>query len=832
MNPPLLLGYFPVPSTAFRPKTSLILTLFLATLAAFLSSIARAQLYTETSTLFGDLNTAEYFGYTVAASGDTLVAGTSSNKRVYVFIRSDSSWVLQQKLTVNYSDFSYGEVAVDGDTLFAGGVVYVRSGGSWTVQQAFPLTDPRGAIRGDTLIIGNPYEASLPRNNDGSVLVYTRDGTTWTQQAQLLPAAPGQQEELGTSLAFDGNTVIAGINNGPGGAYVFVRDGTTWTRQARLVLPSGSGWMRVALEGDTAAVSDPANNHIYIFTRSGTQWSITQTLMMPPTGGGSFGDELSLSGGILAAGAEGTYFLYSQTPTGWILGESFSRGTFFGNATLANRGKLFVWGDPFDNTQAYAGGIVKTFSVPPPPAPGGGWQDLDIGAVGIAGNTTISGAEIAVRGSGADIWENADQFHFRTESLTGDGAIIAQVKSTGSGHPWAKIGLMFREDIAPASRTVMAFVTPGSHLGTQTRLATADTTRFQDAGWRDAPIWLMLARSGNLFASYRSDDGNTWTPIGSSTVNMPPTIHVGLAVSSHDNTTLATGIFSDVEIVGLPPPGELNAPTHLTGSLVNGTSIRLQWTDNTNDETGFNVERSLGSGSGSFTVIVSTGSNVVEYTDSNLMANTTYTYRVRAVRDSDFSEPSNTFTLTTTTTPPQTLIGQDIGEVVVPGSYTNSNGIVTINAAGSDIWEQADNGYFVHREITGDFDIRARVTSLTNTHPWAKAGIMVRESLAPGARNVFTLLTADNVAGLQVRDTFNASTSFTGGPWVNAPYWVRLVRTGSTFQSLISENGTTWQILGTRSLPLPATLRAGLAVSSHVPDTTTQATVTSLQFGN
>lgn len=801
-------------------------------LALLPAPTARGQLYTETNTLFGDANTAEYFGYFVAASGDTLVASTSSNKRVYVFVRSGTGWALQQKLTAPYSDFAYGQVAVDGDTLFAAGVVYVRSGGSWTVQQTFPGPDPRGAIRGDTLAIGNAYETGTPANGDGSVRVYARSGATWTQQAQLLPDAPGQGEQLGTTVALDGDTLVAGISSGAGGAYVFVRDGTTWTRQARLVLPTGSGWMRVALEGDTAAVSDPANNRIYIFTRTGTGWSITQTLTMPATGGGSFGDELALSGDILAAGSEGTYFLYSRTPSGWIPAQSFNRGTFFGDATLANRGKLFVWGDPFDSTQTQVGGIVQTFSVPPPAAPGSGWRDVDVGDVGLAGGSTETGPEVAVRGSGADIWDTGDQFHFRTESLTGDGAIIARVDSAGSGNPWAKVGLMFREDVAPASRNILLMVTPGSHLGVQVRSDTADTTLFYDGGWASAPIWLMLTRTGDLFGAYRSDDGDNWTSMGGYTIYLPPTIHVGLVVSSHDNAALHTGTFSGIEIVPLEPPGPVVAPSNLSASLINGTNVRLQWTDNSSDESNFNIERATGAGSDAFAVIKSVDANVTQFTDTFTQPNTTYTYRVRAVRYSDIpSEPSNTFMITTTDSPPpETLIGDDLGTVGMPGAFTESDGVLTIDAAGADIWGEADSGYFVHREITGDFDIRARVTLLTNTHAWAKAGLMVRERLAAGSQNVFTLLTADNAAGMQVRDSLNGPTSFTGGPWVRAPYWVRLVRTGSTFQSFISADGTLWQSIGTRDLTLPPALLAGVAVSSHVANTPTRATVSSLEF--
>ncbi len=699
---------------------------------------ARAQLYTETSAIHGDpISGDDSFGITVAASGNTIVVGTTSAPphgpfRCYVYTLTTHGWDLQQHL-----DFPTYDVAIDGDTLVGGGVVYVRSGASWTVQQTpIGLEHPRAALQGDTLVLGNPNDRT---QDHGSVYVFVRSGSTWTQQAVFGPDAPTTSQMMGNSVALDGDTFIAGVNGSTTGAYVFVRSGTTWTRQTRLFLPTGNGAdMKVALEGDTAAVSDPANDRVYIFTRSGTTWTLAQTLTMPATGGNNFGHKLSLNGGILAVGADTVFYLYSKTSSGWILAQTLvppANGSgdygYDGGAALANEGKLFVTGKPTNQ-------LVHVFSVPPPPAPGSGWRDTDIGAVGVAGGSSITGDAGEVRGSGSDIWENADQFHFRSETLTGNGAIIARVTSAGSGNPWAKVGLMFREDVAPASRTVTAFVTPGDHLGLQARAATADSSTFVDGGWAGAPIWLMLSRTGDVFDAFRSDDGSHWTPIGSATVKMTATIHVGLAVCSHDNTVLNTGTYSGIELVGSTPPPP----------------------------------------------------------------------------------------------PPGTLTDSDLGTVGVAGTHSESGGVITIDAAGADIWNEADSGYFLHREITGDFDIRAHVTALANTNPWAKAGVMVRESLDANARNVFTLVTAGNAAGMQVRSATGAATTFSAGPWYNPPLWVRLVRTGNNFQSFISGDGATWQSVGTATVALPATLHAGLAVSSHVANTTTHATIEGLDFGD
>jgi hypothetical protein len=57
-----------------------------------------------------------------------------------------------------------------------------------------------------------------------------------------------------------------------------------------------------------------------------------------------------------------------------------------------------------------------------------------------------------------------------------------------------------------------------------------------------------VVRSGNTLTGYHSSDGTTWTRVASETIAMPSTVYVGLAVTSHDNTALATATFDNVEV--------------------------------------------------------------------------------------------------------------------------------------------------------------------------------------------------------------------------------------------------------------------------------------------
>jgi hypothetical protein len=123
--------------------------------------------------------------------------------------------------------------------------------------------------------------------------------------------------------------------------------------------------------------------------------------------------------------------------------------------------------------------------------------------------------------------------------------------------------------------------------------------------------------------------------------------------------------------------------------------------------------------------------------------------------------------------------------------------------------------------------ITARVVDIQNVHEWTKAGVMMRDGTAPGARNVFALMPSNraNQFRLQKRTTTDGTTSGTPGGAAPQISWLRLVRRGSTFTASTSTDGTTFTALGApTTMAMPASLAVGLAVTSHVPGTTASAT--------
>ena len=93
------------------------------------------------------------------------------------------------------------------------------------------------------------------------------------------------------------------------------------------------------------------------------------------------------------------------------------------------------------------------------------------------------------------------------------------------------------------------------------------------------------------------------------------------------------------------------------------------------------------------------------------------------------------------------LSADDLGFPVEAGTtFTWGTGYY-VAAGGSDLWGNADEGYFVYREFTGAFDMRARIDDLVGGDEWAKAALMARETVDAGSRNQAILITKMAIDG-------------------------------------------------------------------------------------
>jgi regulation of enolase protein 1 (concanavalin A-like superfamily) len=156
---------------------------------------------------------------------------------------------------------------------------------------------------------------------------------------------------------------------------------------------------------------------------------------------------------------------------------------------------------------------------------------------------------------------------------------------------------------------------------------------------------------------------------------------------------------------------------------------------------------------------------------------------------------------------------------LLAGSQSVDGSLWTVWGAGLDIWHRRDRFHFLWQPRSGDMSLSARVIAQTATHPWAKAGLMIRDSTAPTAPNVGIYVTPARGVVVQYRAAPGAPTLL--ARWVfrfAAPLYLRLDRRGATFTAAVSRDGVQWTVLATLQLPsISSDALAGLAVTSHQP---------------
>src|SRR5439155_18662863 len=184
---------------------------------------------------------------------------------------------------------------------------------------------------------------------------------------------------------------------------------------------------------------------------------------------------------------------------------------------------------------------------------------------------------------------------------------------------------------------------------------------------------------------------------------------------------------------------------------------------------------------------------------------------------------------TTNQVRPYSYSSVDLGGAKTGSTTTVTAGSAYDVAGAGDVWGTADQARFVYRAITGDFDIKVRVASITNAIGAEKAGLMARESLDAGAKNVFGFAYPGSKGyRMTSRTTTGGATTGAGTAPTSYPNtWLRLKRVGSTFTTYRSSDGTNWTFLASVTITMNSTLYVGMAVTSF--STTSTATA---QFRN
>jgi trimeric autotransporter adhesin len=359
-----------------------------------------------------NMHDGEHFGSSAALSGDTMVVGAPNEAgdsgAVYIFRRSSGAWGLEMSLKASNAesgDFFGSSVALSGDTLVVGafgeaskargingdqsdnsaegsGAVYVFRwvNGGWR-QEAYvkasntwPDVDAgfgaSVALSGDTFVVGAPAERSNAtgingdqRNRSiadvGAVYVFRRSGGVWRQEAYVKASNVAIDALFGSSVALNDNTMVVGAPNEKSNA--------------------------TGINGDQSDLSAPDSGAVYVFQRSGVVWRQKAYVKASNTGvGDSFGGSVALSGDTMVVGApneasnivtdpsddsgasNGAVYIFNRTSGVWsqekYLKASDTRPSdFFGNSVALSNG------DISGITLAVSAPMSSSASAPPNP---------------------------------------------------------------------------------------------------------------------------------------------------------------------------------------------------------------------------------------------------------------------------------------------------------------------------------------------------------------------------------------------------------------------------------------------------------------------------------
>jgi hypothetical protein len=302
--------------------------------------------------LGSDITAYEYYGFALDISddGNTLVVGaygetTGGGEKgaAYVFTRTEGVWTQEAKLTgidTGANDNNGRSVAIsgDGNTIMIGatrdenftGSVYVfyKSSGVWSQQTKLnPGSGSTGDTKGYAVSLsynGNTAVFSLPfkdsPTDSGKVEIFTRTGSTWSLQQEILPPVPVASLNFGISVSLDnsGNTLLIGTQNengSRGAVYVFKRNAGVWSQDQKLTVSDVNsyffGWSAaISSNSETIAVgayyADDVKGAVFVFNYDGTDWVLTKKLSASDAAvNDQFGYDVSISdnGNTILVGA-------------------------------------------------------------------------------------------------------------------------------------------------------------------------------------------------------------------------------------------------------------------------------------------------------------------------------------------------------------------------------------------------------------------------------------------------------------------------------------------------------------------------------------------------
>lgn len=171
----------------------------------------------------------------------------------------------------------------------------------------------------------------------------------------------------------------------------------------------------------------------------------------------------------------------------------------------------------------------------------------------------------------------------------------------------------------------------------------------------------------------------------------------------------------------------------------------------------------------------------------------------------------------TSCVPPIGWEEQDLGAVAYGGEVCVEGDELHVSASGADIWSTEDQFFYVYKPLLGNWEVTTRVLEIGDSDAWAKAGLMIRESLTADSKNAFMASTAGQISSFQYRlanagptaGTINSTSTFV------YPHYLKLERRGQLFKGYYSIDALSWDLVDSVEIAMPDEILLGIAASSH-----------------
>jgi len=611
----------------------------------------------------------------ISADGNTVIAGGSGDSAnlgaAWVFVRNGTTWSQQGPKLAGSGNVGYAmqgtgvALSADGNTAVIYGSadnnnqgalwVFTRNGTTWSQQgtklpaatDPMPTSEPNNqalaiSADGSTILIGNFQD----NNWQGSALIYSKTGNTWTQQGGKLigtGSVGAARQGISVALSANGNVALIGgddDNTEVGAAWVFTRNNGTWVQQGNKLVGTGTILIKTAeqgyvvalsADGTVAAVLGMDDGHddgkflntggIWIFKQNSGTWSQTKVLRVngaqtaPLQIQGSMG--ISADGGTLIAGGSGNgnggnvFFFNASNPVPSI--------SSFSPSTAAKGGTITITGTNFTGaTSVTFGGVAaQSFTVVSPTsitAVVGTGASGNIAVTTPGGTTTFAGFNfvpvptITANGpltftAGGSVVLTANpgtgySYQWLKDGVNMNGATSASFTATQGGSYTVSITLNGVSSVSNA--TVVSIV----NIDAPT-IAAGGPLTFNTGG----SVVLSSSTGSGYTYQWAKDGVNINGATGSSfTATQSGSYTVTVSLNGQSNTSTATV----VNVVNVPVP-TITASGPLTfapgGTVVlsssTGTGYSYQWAKDGVNITGATNSSFTAAQGGAYTVIVS-----------------------------------------------------------------------------------------------------------------------------------------------------------------------------------------------------------------------------------